>query len=143
MITAQLLLSVDYMNRNQIVHRDLKPENILLAKKFQEGRSCNEKDDHLDVKMADFGYAIKLHGSQDGDKSPKFRIFGTPCYIAPEVLKHQGYSAKSDVFSVGSILFNMLTHKHLFPGVTNSEVIDENKHGDVSHVPYYISIIPQ
>lgn len=39
---------------------------------------------------------------------------------------------------MGSILFNILTHKHLFPGTTNEAVLRENKHGDVRHVPYYL-----
>jgi serine/threonine protein kinase len=67
-------------------------------------------------------------------------IFGTPSYIPPESLRGFGYNPKSDVFSAGSILFNLLTHKHLFPGSTNSMVIRENKLGDVNHVPYYLTL---
>lgn len=65
-------------------------------------------------------------------------IFGTPSYIPPEALKGKGYCNKSDIYSVGSILFNILTHKHLFPGVSNESVLRENKNGDVAHVPYYL-----
>ena len=50
-ITAQLLLTLDFINRKQIVHRDLKPENVLLNSK-EKGI--------LDVRIADFGFAIKL-----------------------------------------------------------------------------------
>ena len=59
--------------------------------------------------MADFGLAVKVH------KHHKlFQKCGTPSYIAPEMLRDQGYNTKADVFSLGSLLFNILTGKFLF-----------------------------
>ena len=66
-------------------------------------------------------------------------VYGTPSYIPPEALRGKGYSFKSDVYAVGSILFNLLTHKHLFPGNEEMLVLRANKQGNVSHVPFYLS----
>lgn len=50
MITAQILLTIDFMNRKGIIHRDMKPENILINKKV--------KSKVFDIRLADFGFAI-------------------------------------------------------------------------------------
>jgi serine/threonine protein kinase len=42
------------------------------------------------------------------------------------------------VYSIGSVLFNILTSKHLYPGVSNDEIVAENRQGNVDHVPYYL-----
>ena len=106
LITLQLLLTVDFMNRKGVVHRDLKPENILL----------NSKEKRIyDIRIADFGFATKLgpDGTVGKDQS---MVCGTPGYIAPETLIGKGFSNKSDVFSVGSIVYSMVTLRNIFPG---------------------------
>ena len=96
-ITEQLLLTVDFMTKMGIVHRDLKPENILLY--FKDPKV-------FDVRVADFGYALKL---KDQGKMENILVCGTPGYIAPEGISGKGLSAKTDIFSIGAILFGMLT----------------------------------
>lgn len=86
---AQRILS-DIMNGLQemmklgIVHRDLKPENVL----------CNDGI----FKIADFGFAKQL---QDWKTQRLNSYVGTPLYMAPQILKHESYSSKSDLFSIG------------------------------------------
>ncbi|XP_068863551.1 serine/threonine-protein kinase Nek11 isoform X3 [Aphelocoma coerulescens] len=75
----QLLLGVDYMHERRILHRDLKAKNIFL------------KDNLL--KIGDFGVSCLLMGSCDLATT----FTGTPYYMSPEVLKHQGYNTKSDI----------------------------------------------
>lgn len=75
----------------RIVHRDLKPANILVT-------AC----DH--VKIADFGFAIKMEALS---KSSKYNV-GSPLYMAPESLRKNDYSYKSDIWALGVIFYEML-----------------------------------
>jgi len=88
------------MHSKYIVHRDLKLANILL--------NSNEEG-VLDIRIADFGLAKKLKPGQFISEK-----CGTPTYIAPEVLRGDPYSFKADIFSLGSIMYNLLTGRYLF-----------------------------
>lgn len=103
-------LALDKAHQMGIIHRDIKPSNILL-------------DKHGLTKIMDFGIA------QMGVQVEK-RILGTPFYIAPERLRGEGAGPASDVFSLGCVLFEMLTAQKAFPG-DNIEVITRKiKNGD-------------
>nr|XP_028699525.1 serine/threonine-protein kinase Nek11 isoform X5 [Macaca mulatta] len=75
----QLLLGVDYMHERRILHRDLKSKNIFLKNNL--------------LKIGDFGVSRLLMGSCDLATT----LTGTPHYMSPEALKHQGYDTKSDI----------------------------------------------
>ncbi|XP_064362470.1 serine/threonine-protein kinase Nek11 isoform X3 [Dromaius novaehollandiae] len=75
----QLLLGVNYMHERRILHRDLKAKNIFLKDNF--------------LKIGDFGVSCLLMGSCDLATT----FTGTPYYMSPEALKHQGYNTKSDI----------------------------------------------
>lgn len=118
MIIAQLLLTLDFIGRKGIIHRDLKPENILLSSK-QEGV--------FEIKIADFGFAIPFD-STDGALNPLAQILcGTPGYIPPEALQNRGFNMKSDLFSVGSILYSVLSLKNLFNGENYQDIMNNNR----------------
>lgn len=97
-VTVTLARSIGYLHSHFVVHRDLKPENILLTKPFSEGGI---------LKVTDFGLAhlCKLE--------PKLHIMhtccGTPHYVAPEVLSSNQYSTEVDFWSIGVILYIMLS----------------------------------
>uniref|UniRef100_A0A8C5YJU1 Serine/threonine-protein kinase Nek11 n=1 Tax=Microcebus murinus TaxID=30608 RepID=A0A8C5YJU1_MICMU len=76
----QLLLGVDYMHERRILHRDLKSKNIFLKSNL--------------LKIGDFGVSRLLMGSCDLATT----LTGTPHYMSPEALKHQGYDTKSDIW---------------------------------------------
>ena len=91
----QIIQGLKYMHYRRIIHRDLKPENIFL-------------DDKSDLKIGDFGYAVKLSSKDEKRKS----ILGTIFYCAPEVIdrkNYDGYSFKADIWSLGVIMYNLLT----------------------------------
>lgn len=117
MIITQLLLTLDFMSRKNIVHRDLKPENILLQSK---------SPGVYDVRIADFGFAIFVDKIVKAANPDDEIICGTPGYIAPEALEGEGYTLKSDIFSIGSILYNILTLKNLFSGKNYKAVMLKN-----------------
>lgn len=135
MIVAQLLLTVDFMSQFGIVHRDLKPENVLLR---------SNEEGVFEIRVADFGFGMLLNQEkskeQDFSSSAKQSlaevICGTAGYIAPEVLHMRGYSNKSDIFAVGSIMYSLLTMKNLFKGKDEREVIEKNKQCDLSQLEY-------
>ncbi|TNV87236.1 hypothetical protein FGO68_gene17205 [Halteria grandinella] len=124
-ITAQILLTVDFMSRKGVIHRDLKPENILLSSK---------QDGVYEIKIADFGFAIPVYSAHSYNEKLLTAVCGTPGYIAPEALVGNGFNLKSDVFSVGSILYSILTLRNLFNGASYQEIMELNKMCNLSHL---------
>ncbi|XP_052451701.1 ribosomal protein S6 kinase alpha-3 isoform X5 [Carassius gibelio] len=88
--------TVEYMHNQGVVHRDLKPSNILYV---------DESGNPESIRICDFGFAKQLR-AENG-------LLMTPCYtanfVAPEVLKRQGYDAACDIWSLGVLLYTMLT----------------------------------
>lgn len=92
----QLISAVDFCHSRGVVHRDLKPENLLL-------------DENGDLKVTDFGLSALTDKQHDGAGFLLHTQCGTPAYIAPEVLKKNGYDgAKADIWSCGIILYVLL-----------------------------------
>lgn len=116
-IMQQLLSAVCYMHSKGIVHRDLKPENILLE---------NKKDKDLSVKIIDFGTSNKI--SKNQRLSMKV---GTPYYIAPEVLT-KSYNSKCDIWSLGVILYVLLSGFPPFDGPDDESILAKVKKGKYS-----------
>jgi calcium-dependent protein kinase len=114
-ITRQVLSAITYFHSKGVVHRDLKPENILIDSISSDG--------HINIKVIDFGAALFI--------SPKTRIsetLGTLYYIAPEVLKGD-YNEKCDLWSIGVILFILLSGSAPFNGTTDDDIMEAVKKG--------------
>eukprot|EP01069_Polyplicarium_translucidae_P003475 Polyplicarium_translucidae@DN231_c0_g1_i2.p1 len=117
-IVKQVLSGIAYMHKNKIVHRDLKPENLLLQSKSADAL----------IKIIDFG--LSTHFQPEGDKKMKDKI-GTAYYIAPEVL-HGTYDEKCDVWSIGVILYILLSGCPPFYGATEYEILKRVETGKYS-----------
>lgn len=117
-IAVQVLSALQLAHSNNIIHRDLKPENIMLA----EGMPG-----HKDfVKVCDFGIA-KIQQPAGDNRESALTMFGmicgTPYYMSPEQAKGEELDGRSDLYSMGIILYEMLTGKVPFLGSTPVEVI--------------------
>ncbi|KFP05581.1 Ribosomal protein S6 kinase alpha-2, partial [Calypte anna] len=94
-VLCTITRTVDYLHSQGVVHRDLKPSNILYM---------DESGNPESIRICDFGFAKQLR-AENG-------LLMTPCYtanfVAPEVLKRQGYDAACDIWSLGILLYTML-----------------------------------
>jgi serine/threonine-protein kinase len=100
-IMAQAAASLAEAHGKEIVHRDLKPENIFLVK-------VGDNEDY--VKVLDFGVAkLRDHKGDAGTLTQAGSIFGTPRYMSPEQCSAQPVDARSDLYSLGIILYEMIT----------------------------------
>jgi serine/threonine-protein kinase len=108
-ITREVALALDYAHRHGIVHRDIKPENILLI----DGQAI----------VADFGIARALGGSNESLTSTGM-IIGTPGYMSPEqAAGDRAIDARTDIYSLGSVLYEMLAGEPPFTAATAQAVI--------------------
>ena len=89
---AEVLLALEYLHDKGIVYRDLKPENVLL-----------DIDGH--VRLADFGLCKQL----TEPNSLAFSFCGSPEYMSPEMLRRIGHGRTLDFYSLGALLFELLT----------------------------------
>ncbi|XP_042333279.1 serine/threonine-protein kinase Nek11 isoform X2 [Sceloporus undulatus] len=113
----QLLLGVSYMHDRRILHRDLKAKNIFLKNNL--------------VKIGDFGVSRLLMGSCDLATT----FTGTPFYMSPEALQHQGYDTKSDIWSLGCILYEMCCLDHAFTGHNFLSIVLKIVEGETPSLP--------
>jgi eukaryotic-like serine/threonine-protein kinase len=110
-ITLALCKALDYIHSQGVVHRDLKPENIMVG-----------PDDQ--VKLIDFGIAANA-GSRRLTFAKLTEAMGTPDYISPEQVKGKRGDARSDVYSLGIMFYEMLTGKVPFTGPNPFVIMNE------------------
>eukprot|EP00347_Sterkiella_histriomuscorum_P011096 403373769 len=127
-IIKQLLESLKSIQQLNIVHKDLKLENVLLTGKTRITYLNQSKSHKIKVpiiKLADFGLSSVLSVGQDTLKM-QLRS-GTPGYMAPEIFQSNLITRNSDLFSVGCIMYSLITGKSLFNGKNVQEILIKNK----------------
>jgi len=117
-----MLSAMKYCHDRNVVHRDLKPENLLLT----------SPDDDANVKIADFGFAIKANGPMSLATQ-----CGTPGYVAPEILSTQPYGKAVDMWSIGVITYILLGGYPPFHDDNQKNLFKKIKRGDYQFHPEY------
>jgi len=114
----QMLRAVNYMHLNCIMHRDLKPENWLLAE--------TEAIEKTSLKLIDFGLSKRFAPGEFA-----LTKAGTPYYVAPEVLSGR-YNELSDVWSIGVIMYILLSGSPPFAGKDTTEVLEAVRRAELT-----------
>jgi eukaryotic-like serine/threonine-protein kinase len=125
MMVANLLDALQYCHERGIYHRDLKPENLLLA-----------PDGHL--KIIDFGIAV-MEGAPRVTWRGFSGLMGTPEYMAPEQVKGERGGAKSDIYAVGCLIYNLLSGNPPFTGDNPLTVMYQHMTADPKPLTQVIS----
>jgi eukaryotic-like serine/threonine-protein kinase len=107
-LIARVADAVHYAHKRGLIHRDIKPSNVFL---LRDGKP----------KVLDFGVALTLMG--DGDGTQGRQLIGTPNYMSPEQALGRPIDARSDIFSIGTILYELIGGRRAFDGATIEETL--------------------
>lgn len=122
-VVCQVAEALDYAHQQGIVHRDIKPSNIILTR-------------NQSVMLTDFGIA-SIEDTTAGYQTQAGEILGTPMYMSPEQVMGKKADGRSDLYSVGVILYEMITGKRPFTGNNLAAIFRSITH-DVPEQPFSI-----
>src|SRR6478609_4947839 len=129
-ITTQVADALDYAHRHGVIHRDIKPENILL----HDGRPM----------VADFGIALALSAAAGGRMTETGMSLGTPHYMSPEqATADKEISGRSDIYSLGSVLYEMLAGQPPHLGGSAQQIIMKIIAEEAPSVTKYRKSVPE
>jgi eukaryotic-like serine/threonine-protein kinase len=117
-VMRQILAGLAAAERAGLVHRDVKPENVLVA-------------DDGQVKVVDFGLVRAAEPEPGSGQTTQGVLMGTAAYLAPEQVEHGSADSRTDVYSSGIVLYEMLTGAPPFTGDTPLSVAFQHVHADV------------
>jgi serine/threonine-protein kinase ULK/ATG1 len=138
----QLASALKFLRDRNLIHRDVKPQNLLLSPSpdyFENSKPeimpYLASDDSLVpicgirslpmLKIADFGFARSLPSTSLAET-----LCGSPLYMAPEILRYEKYDAKADLWSVGTVLYEMMTSKPPFRASNHVELLRKIEKGE-------------
>jgi len=132
-LMRDLAAGLKFLWGQELIHRDIKPQNLLLTgalpldeindpdatpEEEERRRQTNFPSERFSLKIADFGFARHLQSA-----SLAGTLCGSPLYMAPEILQHHRYDAKADLWSVGTVLFEMIAGKPPFNGENHIDLL--------------------
>ncbi|KAJ5376685.1 hypothetical protein N7509_013571 [Penicillium cosmopolitanum] len=138
----QLASALKFLRDRNLIHRDIKPQNLLLCPapvSYREGSAhivpYKGSDNSYDpttgletlpmLKIADFGFARSLPATSLAET-----LCGSPLYMAPEILRYEKYDAKADLWSVGTVLYEMVVGRPPFRATNHVELLRKIEKGE-------------
>jgi len=115
MLLRQLASGLECLREKKLMHRDLKPANLLI-----ENEGSNPEN--IVLKIADFGFARHIGAMEVAET-----LCGTPLYMAPEILEFKPYNTAAELWSVGAILYEMVTGKPPFKASNQNQLLTKIK----------------
>jgi serine/threonine protein kinase/tetratricopeptide (TPR) repeat protein len=130
-ITREAALALDYAHRHGVIHRDIKPENILLC----DGQAL----------VADFGIGRALGMAEPGERLTETGVvIGTPAYMSPEqATGERELDGRTDIYSLGVVLYEMLTGEPLYVGRTAQAIMAKRFAGEVPSIRRVRPAVPK
>jgi non-specific serine/threonine protein kinase len=122
-------MALDYAYKQGVVHRDIKPANILI-------------DDDFNVKITDFGLALDVLKKSETDSTFIMGV-GSPAYMSPEQIKGYPLNQKTDLYSLGVVLFHLLTGRLPFRGKNPGQLVYRIINADPPSVSQLNPDVPQ
>ena len=127
-IVYKIAKALDYAHRQGVIHRDIKPSNILLT-------------DERDIKLADFSIAMITRGDV---KATQFTGFlGSPLYMSPEQINEQPLTSATDIFSLGAVMYQLLTGQHPFRAESLAAITNRITNDEPPSVNDYRNDLPE
>jgi serine/threonine-protein kinase PpkA len=120
----ELMFALGDIHEKGILHRDLKPQNLMFR-----------KDGTLAI--VDFGIAKNIAAA---DRTGAGEVLGTPRYMSPEQVQGRALDLRTDIYSAGVLLFQMLTGEHLFDGQTAMEVAMHHLNTQPRELPNHLEV---
>ena len=121
-LISEIILAIEYLHQKNIIYRDLKPNNILI-----------DSDGH--IKITDFGLAKEgMIGMESTDT-----FWGSPAYLAPELIKEKKFSKASDIYQIGVVLYEFLTGTPPFFNTNKDALFDNIATSYELKVPKHVS----
>lgn len=132
-LMRDLSAGLKFLWGQELIHRDIKPQNLLLTgplpldevndperldEQEQKRQEENFPSEQFALKIADFGFARHLQTTSLAET-----LCGSPLYMAPEILQQNRYDAKADLWSVGTVLFEMITGRPPFNGENHIDLL--------------------
>ncbi|EGT41248.1 hypothetical protein CAEBREN_03040 [Caenorhabditis brenneri] len=116
---SEILIALDHLHSKHIVHRDLKPQNVLMNR------------EKTILKLSDFGIS--------NDFGPNKYVIGTPNYLSPETCEGRPYTRKSDVWSLGCVLYELVQLERAFDGESLPAIVMKITQGKLKPMGEHVS----
>ncbi|MBX9693582.1 MAG: protein kinase [Cyanobacteria bacterium] len=124
-ILLQVCQALSYAHDRRFVHRDIKPSNVMIEESVEGADST--------IQIVDFGIAkiVEATGGANSDLTHTGDVFGTPSYMSPEQCQGEDVDSRSDIYSAGCMLYEMITGRQPFHGANAIQVAVKQVSGDI------------